>query len=105
MLRVSGLSQYLDFSRLKSDLKKEIPEIQNLSQKTLSDEGAIIEVESTLDIPSLAEQIRSTQFEDFTISIINTSHNMIEMEVTTKAKSLEEEQPQAHNKNGMEHND
>jgi len=102
-LKVSGLSQYLDFSRLKSDLKKEIPEIQNLSQKTLSDEGSIIEVESTLDIPSLVEQIRSKQFKDFTISITEVSHNMIGMEV--KIKSPEEEQPKTDNKNEMEKND
>jgi hypothetical protein len=102
-LKVSGLSQYLDFSRLKSDLKKEIPEIQNLSQKTLSDEGSIIEVESMLDIPSLVEQIRSKQFKDFTISITEVSHNMIGMEV--KIKSPEEEQPKTDNKNEMEKND
>jgi len=102
-LKVSGLSQYLDFSRLKSDLKKEIPEIQNLLQKTLSDEGSIIEVESKLDIPSLVEQIRSKQFKDFTISITEVSHNMIGMEV--KIKSPEEEQPKTDNKNEMEKND
>ena len=102
-LKVSGLSQYLDFSRLKSDLKKEIPEIQNLSQKTLSDEGSIIEVESTLDIPSLVEQIRSKQFKDFTISINEVLHTMIGMEV--KIKSPEEEQPKTDNKNEMEKND
>lgn len=102
-LKVFGLSQYLDFSQLKSDLKKEIPEIQSLSQKTLSEEGAIIEVESTLDIPSLAEQIGSKQFEAFTISIIEVSHTMIEMEV--KTKSTEEEQPKTDNKNGTEKND
>ena len=102
-LKVSGLSQYLDFSHLKSDLKKEIPEIQSLSQKTLSDEGAIIEVESTLNIPSLVEQIRSKQFKAFTISITEVSHNMIGMEV--KIKSPEEEQPKTDNKNGTEKND
>ena len=102
-LKVSGLSQYLDFSRLKSDLKKEIPEIQNLLQKTLSDEGSIIEVESKLDIPSLVEQIRNKQFKDFTISITEVSHNMIGMEV--KIKSPEEEQPKTDNKNEMEKND
>ena len=104
-LKVSGLSQYLDFSRLKSDLKKEIPEIQSLSQKTLSDEGSLIEVESMLDMPSLAEHIRKKQFEDFTISIIEVTHNMIEMEVKTKGELLEQKQSEPHSTNGTEKND
>jgi len=91
-LSVSGLSNYLDFSLLKSDLKKGVPEIQNLLQKTLSDEGALIEVESNLDTLSLAKLIANNQFEEFTISIKNVSHNMIEMEVRLNAESTEQKQ-------------
>jgi hypothetical protein len=91
-LSVSGLSNYLDFSLLKSDLKKGIPEIQNLLQKTLSDEGALIEVESSLDTLSLAKLIANNRFEEFTISIKNVSHNMIEMEVRLNAESTEQKQ-------------
>jgi hypothetical protein len=91
-LSISGLSNYLDFSRLKSVLKKRIPEIQSLSQKTLSDEGALIEVESNLDVPSLTKLIGSNNFEDFIISIKNVSNNLIEMEVRLKAENPEQEQ-------------
>ncbi len=91
-LSVSGLSNYLDFSLLKSDLKKGIPEIQNLLQKTLSDEGALIQVESNLDTLSLAKLIANNRFEEFTISIKNVSHNMIEMEVRLNAESTEQKQ-------------
>jgi hypothetical protein len=91
-LSISGLSNYLDFSRLKSVLKKGIPEIQSLSQKTLSDEGALIEVESNLDAPSLTKLIGSNNFEDFIISIKNISNNLIEMEVRVKAENPEQEQ-------------
>jgi len=104
-LNVSGLSNYLDFSRLRSELKKSIPEIQSLSQKTLSDEGALFEIESTLDISSLVEQIRNKQFEDFTIAISNVSPAMIEMEVRPNAKKLEQKQPETNIENGMEEND
>jgi hypothetical protein len=104
-LSVSGLSNYLDFSRLKSDLKKQIPEIQNLLQKTLSDEGALIEVESTLDTASLAEQIRNKQFEDFTVSINYFSHNMIEMVIRSKAESLEQKKTKAESKSEIKKND
>lgn len=103
-LRVSGLSNYLDFSRLRRDLKKEVPEIQNLLQKTLSDEGALIEVETTLDISSLAEQIGSKQFENFTISINDLSHNIIEIEVRPKSESLEQEQHKTNSTKGMKKN-
>lgn len=91
-LHITGLSNYLDFSRLKSVLKKGIPEIQSLSQKTLSDEGALIEVESNLDAPALTKLIGSNNFEDFIISIKNVSHNLIEMEIRIKAESPEQEQ-------------
>jgi hypothetical protein len=91
-LSISGLSNYLDFSSLKSVLKKGIPEIQSLSQKTLSDEGALIEVESNLDAPSLTKLIGSNNFEDFIISIKNVSNNLIEMEVRVKAENPEQEQ-------------
>jgi len=91
-LSISGLSNYLDFSRLKIALKKGIPEIQSLSQKTLSDEGALIEVESNLDAPSLTKLIGSNNFEDFIISIKNVSNNLIEMEVRVKAENPEQEQ-------------
>ncbi len=91
-LSISGLSNYLDFSHLKSVLKKGIPEIQSLSQKTLSDEGALIEVESNLDVPSLTKLIGSNNFEDFIISIKNVSNNLIEMEVRVKAENPEQEQ-------------
>jgi hypothetical protein len=91
-LSISGLSNYLDFSRLKSVLKKGIPEIQSLSQKTLSDEGALIEVESNLDVPSLTKLIGSNNFEDFIISIKNVSNNLIEMEVRIKAENPKQEQ-------------
>ena len=103
-LSISGLSHYLDFSRLRSDLKKGVPEIQNLSQKTLSDEGALIEVETTLDISSLAEQIGSKQFENFTISINDLSHNIIEIEVRPKSESLEQKQHKTNSTKGIEKN-
>jgi hypothetical protein len=90
-LSISGLSDYLDFSRLKSDLKKRIPEIHNLSQKTLSDTGALIEVESSLDTPSLAALIEKKQFEDFTVFISGVEPPLIEMEVTLKNQEPEEE--------------
>jgi len=83
-LSISGLSDYLDFSRLKSDLKKRIPEIHNLSQKTLSDTGALIEVESNLDTSSLAALIEKNQFEDFIVFISGIEPPLIEMEVTLK---------------------
>ena len=89
-LSISGLSDYLDFSRLKSDLKKRIPEIHNLSQKTLSDTGALIEVESSLDTPSLAALIEKKQFEDFIIFIAGVDPPLIEMEVTLKNQEPEE---------------
>jgi hypothetical protein len=78
-LSISGLSDYLDFSRLKSDLKKRIPEIHNLSQKTLSDTGALIEVESSLDTPSLAALIEKNQFEDFIVFISGIDPPLIEL--------------------------
>jgi hypothetical protein len=90
-LSISGLSDYLDFSRLKSDLKKRIPEIHNLSQKTLSDTGALIEVESSLDTPSLAALIEKNQFEDFTVFISGVAPPLIEIEVTLKNQEPEEE--------------
>lgn len=104
-LSVSGLSNYLEFSRLKSDLKKGIPEIQNLLQKTLSAEGALIEVESMLDAPSLAEQIRNKQFEDFTVSINNITPTIIELEVRSKTENLEQKQSKTNSTNGMRKND
>jgi len=90
-LSVSGLSDYLDFSRFKSDLKKEIPEIHNLLQKTLSGTGALIEVESSLDASSLASLIERKQFKDFTIYITSVAPPLIEMEVTLKNQEPEEE--------------
>lgn len=92
-LSISGLSDYVDFSRLKSDLKKGIPEIHTVSQKTLSSTGALIEVESSLDTASLAALIEKKQFEDFTISISGVQPSLIEMEVTLKNKPSEEESP------------
>jgi hypothetical protein len=89
-LSVSGLAEYLDFSLFKSALKKNIPEIHNLLQKTLSDTGALIEVESPLDTPSLAALIERKQFKDFTIYIANVSPPMIEMEVILKKEEPEE---------------
>ena len=90
-LSISGLSDYLDFSRLKSDLKKRIPEIHNLSQKTLSDTGALIEVESSLDTPSLAALIEKNQFEDFIVFISGIDPPLIELEVTLKNQEPEVE--------------
>jgi len=103
-LSVSGLSNYLDFSRLRSDLKKGVPEIQNLLQKTLSDEGALIEVESTLNTSSLAQQIGNKQFEHFTISINGISRNMIEIEVSPKSEILEQKQHKTDTTKGMRGN-
>ena len=104
-LSVSGLSNYLDFSLLKSDLKKGIPEIQNLLQKTLSDEGALIEVESNLDTPSLAKRIANKQFEEFAISVKNVSHNMIEMDVRLNAEGTEQKQLETNRSKEVGEND
>jgi ribosomal protein S25 len=90
-LSVSGLSDYLDFSRFKSALKKAIPEIYNLLQKTLSDTGALIEVESPLDTSSLAALIERKQFKDFTVYIASVTPSLIEMEVMLKNQEPEEE--------------
>jgi hypothetical protein len=89
-LSVSGLSEYLDFSLFKSALKKNIPEIHNLLQKTLSETGALIEVESPLDTSSLAALIERKQFKDFTVYIANVSPPLIEMEVTLKKEEPKE---------------
>jgi len=89
-LSVSGLSDYLDFSRFKSALKKAIPEIYNLLQKTLSETGALIEVESPLDTSSLAALIERKQFKDFTVYIASVTPPLIEMEVTLKNQEPEE---------------
>jgi hypothetical protein len=104
-LNISGLSNYLDFSRLKSELKKGIPEIQNLLQKTLSDEGALIEVESNLDTPSLAELIRNRQLEEFKILIKNVSYNTIEIEVEVKTDSPGKKQLKIDNPKEVRKND
>ncbi len=104
-LNISGLSNYLDFSRLKSELKKGIPEIQNLLQKTLSDEGALIEVESNLDTASLAELIRNRQFEEFTILIKNVLYNTIEIEVGLKAEGPGKKQLKLDNPKEVRKND
>ena len=91
-LNVSGLSNYLYCSLFKSNLKKGIPEIQNLLQKTLSDRGALIDVESTLDAPSLAKRIANKPFEAFTISISCVSDHTIEMDVRLPTQSTEQKQ-------------
>ena len=72
-------------------IKKRIPEIHNLSQKTLSDTGALIEVETSTDTPSLAALIEKKQFEDFTVFILGVEPPLIEMEVTVKNQTPEEE--------------
>jgi len=89
-LSVSGLSDYLDFSRFKSALKKAIPEIYNLLQKTLSETDALIEVESPLDTSSLAALIERKQFKDFTVYITSVTPPLIEMEVMLKNQEPEE---------------
>ena len=76
-------------------MKKRIPEIHNLSQKTLSDAGALIEVESSLDTPSLAALIEKKQFEDFVVFISGVEPPLIEMEVTLKNQKLEEPEEEA----------
>jgi len=92
-LSISGLSDYFDFSRFKSDLKRRIPQIHSLSQKTLSETGALIEVESNLDASSLAALIEKNQFEDFTVFISGIDPPLIEMEVTPKTKLSEQKSP------------
>ena len=90
-LSISGLSDYLDFSLFKSELKKAIPEIYNLLQKTLSDTGALIEVESPLDTSSLAALIERKKFKDFTVYIASVTPPLIEMEVMLKNQEPEED--------------
>ena len=85
------MSDYLDFSLFKSELKKAIPEIYNLLQKTLSDTGALIEVESPLDTSSLAALIERKKFKDFTVYIASVTPPLIEMEVMLKNQEPEEE--------------
>ena len=91
-LRVLGLSTYLDFSQLKSSLKKGIPEINTLFQKTLSEKEALFEAESSLTSSSLADVIKSKSLEGFTVSVKKVSPDMIELQATPHATSTGEKQ-------------
>lgn len=81
-LSVSGISSYADLTRFKNALKKNIPAINAVEQKSAAAKGALLELESGSDTLTLAQELEGKQFEDFTISIIRIAPPLIEAEVS-----------------------
>lgn len=88
-LSVSGISSYADFSRFKSALKKNIPAINAIEQKTATARGALLELESGSDTFTLAEELERKRFDDFTISITRIAPPLIEAEVSISAENVQ----------------
>ena len=91
-LSVSGISSYIDFSRFKSALKKNIPAITAIVQKSTAAKGALLELESSADTLSLAQEMGNKQFEDFTLSLKRISPPLIEAEVRVTREEAEQQE-------------
>jgi hypothetical protein len=81
-LSVSGISSYSDFTTFKNALKKNIPAITAIEQKSVAARGALLELESGSDTLALAQELEGKQFEGFTISVIRIAPPLIEAEVS-----------------------
>lgn len=95
-LSVSGISSYSDFTAFKNALKKNIPAITAIEQKSVAARGALLELESGSDTLALAQELEGKQFEGFTISVIRIAPPLIEAEVSvSRGKEGPEEQEEA----------
>lgn len=88
-LSVSGISSYIDFSSFKNALKKNIPAISAIVQKSTASTGALLELESNTDTLSLAQEIGNKHFEEFTISLKRIAPPLIEAEVRINREETE----------------
>lgn len=90
-LSVSGITSYIDFSTFKNALKKGIPLIDTIVQKSTAATGALLELESSADTLALAQEIGNKRFEEFSISLKRIAPPLIEAEVTMHRMEKEEE--------------
>lgn len=90
-LSVTGISSYLDFTRFKSALKKNIPAISSITQKSAAATGALLELESGSDTVTLAQAMEGKEFESFSISITRIAPPLIEADVRVSAETVEPE--------------
>jgi hypothetical protein len=91
-LNVSGISSYLDLTAFKNSLKKNIPAITAIAQKSSAARGVLLELESSTDTLTLAQALDGKQFENFTISITRIAPPLIEAEVRVSAETVEPEE-------------
>jgi|GEM_PF-1204897 len=91
-LSLSGISSYLDFTRFKNALKKNIPAINAVVQKNAAAKGTLLELESGSDTVTLAQAMEGKEFENFTISITRIAPPLIEAEVRVSEEKAEPEE-------------
>jgi hypothetical protein len=91
-LSVTGISSYLDFTRFKNALKKNIPAITTITQKSAATKGALLELESGSDTVTLAESMEGKEFENFSISVTRIAPPLIEADVRVSAEKVEPEE-------------
>jgi hypothetical protein len=91
-LSVTGISSYLDFTRFKNALKKNIPAITTITQKSAAAKGALLELESVSDTVTLAQAMEGKEFENFSISVTRIAPPLIEADVRISAEKVEPEE-------------
>ena len=88
-LSVSGIASYFDFTRFKNALKKNIPAINAIVQKSAAAKGALLELESSADTVTLAQAMEGKEFENFTISVTRIAPPLIEADVRVSEEKVE----------------
>jgi hypothetical protein len=91
-LSVTGIASYLDFTRFKNALKKNIPAIDAIVQKSAAAKGALLELESGSDTVTLAQTMEGKEFGNFSISVTRIAPPLIEVDVRVSAEKVEPEE-------------
>lgn len=86
-LKVIGLQSFSEFLRLKEEIKRRIPEVQEIYQRGIFPENSQIDVETKLDASTFIKVLISRGLESFNLQMLSISHAFIELEVFPKTLS------------------
>lgn len=80
-MRIKGISSYRDFVKLKNVLQQQIRGVKGVYQRSISAGIATVEVDIKGDAQSLADELASKDFEDFSVNITGLTQNFVELTI------------------------
>ncbi|MFH2013272.1 MAG: flagellar assembly protein T N-terminal domain-containing protein [Pseudomonadota bacterium] len=83
-LTINGVSRYKDFTKLKNILQEQVRGVKGVYQRNINAGVAKVDIDIKGDSQSLADELSSKNFGDFSINITSISQNSLELTIIPK---------------------